>query len=141
MNILILETGAIETLTVTDPRTDVDYIADFIGNADGIGADENDIDGKFVKIENLSESYTAEGYDIDFSQYDADDYVTSQGNFEWWSVVVAAEQEVQELIQKARGMGIDSDDINDALDQPQSDLDNLIYAQIQEISELIDLAK
>ena len=138
MNILILETGAIETLNVTDPKTGVDYIADFVGNADGIGADENDVDGKFVKIENLSEDYRAGDYDIDFSQYDANDYVTSKGNFEWWSDVVSAEQEMQDLTQKARDMGIDGDDINNALAQPQSDLDNLIYAQKQEISELIE---
>lgn len=141
MNILILETGAIKTLKVIDPETGVNYISDFIGNADGIGADESVIDSKFVKISDLSEGYTAEGYEIDFSQYDADDYVTSRDNFKWWSGVVDAEQELQELIEKARGMGVTGDDINDALDQPQSDLDDLIYAQKQEVTELIEPAR
>lgn len=140
MNILILETGKIQTLRVTDPKTGVNYISDFVGNAHGIGADEKDIDGKFVKIENLSKGYTAEGYEIDFSKYDADDYATSRDNFQWWSDVVDAEQELQELMQKAHDMGISGDDINDALDQPQHDLDNLIYAQKQEITELIEKA-
>ena len=43
MNITILETGSIETLTLIDVNTGANYIHDFIGNADGFGASENDI--------------------------------------------------------------------------------------------------
>lgn len=144
MDITILETGSMELLSVVDPRTGVNYIEDFIGNAGGFGASECDMYSKFVRTDDVNVSDIATGYVTDdgttfyFDNFPGDGYVTSQANYDWWRAVVDNEQELQELIEKARGMGVTGDDINDALDQPQSDLDDLIYAQKQEVTELIE---
>ena len=68
MKIIIKETSAIQTLSIIDPKSGVDYIADFIGNTGAL------IDGQFRWDE------------------ERDAYVCDQATFEWWDAVVTANQ-------------------------------------------------
>ena len=70
MKIIIKETQAIETLSIIDPKTGVDYILDLIGNAGAL------IDGQFEWNE------------------DRDAYICDQETFDWWEEVVASNQEL-----------------------------------------------
>lgn len=74
MKIIIKETSAIETLSIIDPKSGVDYISDFIGNTGAL------IDGQFEWDE------------------DRDAYVCGQDTFDWWSVVVTVNQELNDRI-------------------------------------------
>jgi len=74
MKIIIKETYAIETLSIIDPKSGVDYISDFIGNTGAL------IDGQFEWDE------------------DRDAYVCDQETFDWWSTVVTANQALDDRI-------------------------------------------
>lgn len=125
MDITILETGAIETLTLIDVNTGVNYINDFIGNEDGFGASENDINGKIVKVENITKGYVYSNGDMQvfFDNFDNDSYVTSQKNYDWWKAVTDDEHDVQSLVFKAKQIGVSEDVIEAALDQSQNSND------------------
>lgn len=68
MKIIIKETSAIETLSIIDPKSGVDYIYDFVGNTGAL------IDGQF-----------------DWDE-DRDAYICDQATFDWWDTVVTANQ-------------------------------------------------
>lgn len=74
MKIIIKETSAVETLSIIDPKSGVDYISDFIGNTGAL------IDGQFEWDE------------------DHDAYVCDQEAFDWWSAVVTANQALDDRI-------------------------------------------
>lgn len=74
MKIIIRETSAVETLSIIDPKSGVDYIADYIGNTGAL------IDGQFEWDE------------------DHDAYVCDQEVFDWWSAVVTANQVLDDRI-------------------------------------------
>ena len=70
MELFIKETGAIETLSIIDPRTGCDYIFDFVGNT---GA-----------------------FDREFEATDENaDFVISQADYDWWAKVVADNQALE----------------------------------------------
>ena len=68
MQIIIDDTSEIETLSIIDPKTGVDYIADFIGNTGALS------DGQFCWDQ------------------DRNVYICDQDTFNWWSTVVTANQ-------------------------------------------------
>lgn len=74
MKFFIKETSTIETLSIIDPKSGVDYISDFIGNAGALS------DGQFEYDE------------------DRDAYVCSQANFDWWETVVSENQSLDNRI-------------------------------------------
>lgn len=75
MKVKIKETGEIRELSVVDPRTGVDWIQDFVGNAGAL------IDGQF----------TAQ---------DDGTYVASKGTFEWWEKAANEHQAMDERIEE-----------------------------------------
>ena len=74
MKIIIKETSAVETLSIIDPKSGVDYISDFIGNTGALN------DGQFEWDE------------------DRDAYVCDQETFDWWDTVVTANQSLDDRI-------------------------------------------
>lgn len=74
MNIIIKETSEVETLSIVDPKSGVDYISDFIGNTGALN------DGQFEWNE---ERYA---------------YVCDQETFDWWDAVVNANQSLGDRI-------------------------------------------
>lgn len=68
MKIIINETKKVEYLSLIDPKTGVDFIADFIGNTGAL------IDGQFYK------------------ECDSDFYVCDEPTFDWWCKVVSDNQ-------------------------------------------------
>lgn len=74
MKIIIKETSAVETLSIIDPKSGVDYINDFVGNTGAL------IDGQFKWDE------------------DRDAYVCDQETFVWWDTVVTANQSLNDRI-------------------------------------------
>lgn len=74
MKIIIKETSSVETLSIINPKSGVDYISDFIGNTGAL------FDGQFEWDE------------------DRDAYVCDQGTFDWWDTVVMANQELEDRI-------------------------------------------
>lgn len=76
MKIIIKETSALETLSIIDPKSGVNYISDFIGNTGAL------IDGQFEWDE------------------DRDAYLCSQETFDWWDAVVTSNQSLNNRIQK-----------------------------------------
>jgi len=74
MKIIIKETSVVETLSIIDPKSGVDYISDFIGNTGAL------IDGQFEWDE------------------DRDAYVCDQETFDWWDTVVTANQSLDDRI-------------------------------------------
>ena len=71
MKLFIKETGAIETLAIIDPKTNCDYIFDFVGNT---GA-----------------------FDREFEETDEEnaDFAISQADYDWWAKVVAENQALE----------------------------------------------
>ena len=69
MKLYIKETGAIETLSIIDPKTGCDYIADFIGNT-----------GAFER---------------EFEKTDKADYAIRRIDYAWWAKVVADNQALE----------------------------------------------
>lgn len=68
MKVFIKESATAETLSIIDPKTGVNYVADFIGNTGALA------DGQFVWDE------------------ERDTYVCDQKTFDWWSSVITAQQ-------------------------------------------------
>ncbi len=79
MDIRIRETDKLENLSIIDPKTGVDYISDFIGNAGGL------TDGQF-------ELYVYEWV------ADDDFYACDQETYEWWADVVDAHNNINSRI-------------------------------------------
>ncbi len=79
MNIFIKETEQLNTLTLIDPKSNVNYIDDFIGNYGAL------TDGQFT-------------YDNEL-----DAYICNQETFDWWEQVIHDNQNldyrIQELIE------------------------------------------
>lgn len=87
MDIIIRQTGELESLSIKHQNTGVDYINDFIGNAGGFTNHE------FVRFHELSEAEQKKYADMDDSYY-----YTSQSNFDWWQRVVNLTDEGDSLI-------------------------------------------
>ena len=82
MEIVIKETGAVETLLLIDSKTGCDWFNDLVGNHDGFNddpeygfANEKDEDG-----------------------LDTGRFVTSQENFEWWENIVSEMDDLEKRI-------------------------------------------
>lgn len=82
MEIVIKETGAVETLLLIDSKTGCDWFNDLVGNHDGFG---DDPDGKFVK-------------ETDEDGLDTGRYITSKDNFYWWEDIVCQIDDVNNRI-------------------------------------------
>jgi hypothetical protein len=82
MEIVIKETGAVETLLLIDSKTGCDWFNDLVGNHDGFG---DDPEGKFVK-------------ETDEDGLDTGRFVTSQENFDWWEDIVTKMDELERRI-------------------------------------------
>ena len=76
MNIIIKETLAVETLSIIDPKSGVDYISDFIGNQGALS------DGQFT-------------WNDEKHAFECD-----QDTFDWWDKVVAEHQALGYRIQE-----------------------------------------
>lgn len=74
LNVLIKETSEVKSLSIIDPKTNIDYISDFIGNTGALGRE-------FEKIE-----------------HDKAEYQVSEGDFEWWENVIKTTQEADDLM-------------------------------------------
>ena len=74
MKIVITETSAAETLSIIDPKSGVNYIADFIGNTGALN------DGQFTWDDKR------------------DAYACTQDTFDWWKSVVTANQALDDRI-------------------------------------------
>ena len=77
MKIVIRETGERKTLSLIDPATGVDWVQDLIGNSGAIG---------------------------DYIHYDdeADAYVMSQGDYEWWEEYIRLAQRDDDELRRLR---------------------------------------
>lgn len=74
MKIIIKEKSENKTLSIVDPRSGVDYILDFIGNAGAF------VDGQFKQDD------------------ERDAYICDQATFDWWDAVVTANQALNDRI-------------------------------------------
>lgn len=74
MKIIIKETSEVKTLSIVDPKSGIDYVADFIGNTGAL------IDGQFVWDE------------------DHDAYMCDRETFDWWDAVVTDNQLLEDRI-------------------------------------------
>lgn len=70
MQVIIKETNQVETLSLIDNKTGVNYVADYIGNT---GA----FDREFERV--------------------GDDWYISQDDFDWWDAVIAKQQQSEDL--------------------------------------------
>jgi len=81
MYIKIIETGKIEELEIIDPRTEIEWTQDLLGNYDALG---------------------------DYDE-DADAHLMSQSDFEWWSDFITEYQKavirLNSLVQELRFEG------------------------------------
>ena len=105
----IKETGETKTLSLIDPKTGHDYIADFMGNADGLAG--------------LSE--TEDG-----------DYLINECDYSWWVNVVEATQKADNLEFEYKDAL--SDEIKEELYQANfNDFDEVASAKISIIEKAI----
>jgi hypothetical protein len=72
MQIIINETGAVESLSIIDPKSGTNYIADFVGNTGALH------DGQFA-------------WDDDAQAHRCD-----QDTYDWWATVVAENQSLDD---------------------------------------------
>lgn len=86
MEIVIKETGAVETLLLIDSKTGCDWFNDLVENHDGFG---DDPDGKFVE-------------ETDEDGFDTGRFVTSQENFDWWENIVSQMDDLERRIENLR---------------------------------------
>ena len=85
MKIIIKETSEIRDLSIIDPKTGCDFIADFIGNMGAF------TDGQF-------------DYDDNF-----DVYICDKDTFDWWDTVVTENQNLEDRIYElSQKHGLDS---------------------------------
>jgi hypothetical protein len=75
MKIIIKETSAVETLSIIDPKSGVNYISDFIGNTGALN----------------------DGHQFEWDE-DREAYVCDQETFDWWDTVVTANQSLDDRI-------------------------------------------
>lgn len=87
MDVIIKQTGELESLSIKCQGSGVDYISDFIGNAGGFR------NGDFVRFSELSEDEQQKYADMDEHCYYA-----SQSNFDWWQRIVNLTDEADSLI-------------------------------------------
>lgn len=91
IKVIINETGLEETLSIVDPKSNVDFVKDFIGNHGAFS------DGQFTFDEEV------------------DAYRCEQDTYDWWAKVVSDHQALEERIadlKEAHG----SDRVLDVLD-------------------------
>lgn len=86
MQVKIIETGAVESLSAIDASTGCDYTQDLIGNT---GALSN---GQFEQIE------------------DTGIYLCSQAEYEWWAAVIADYNAASVAVEEAKNIGIWTDE-------------------------------
>ena len=82
MEIVIKETGAVETLLLIDSKTGCDWFNDLVGNHDGFN---DDPEYGFAK-------------EKDEDGFDTGRFVTSQENFKWWENIVSEMDELEKRI-------------------------------------------
>lgn len=104
----IKETGETKTLSLIDPKTGHDYIADFMGNADGLVG--------LARAE--------------------DDYIINQCDYDWWLDVVEATQKADNLEFEYKDSL--SDDVKEELYQANfNEFDEVASAKIAIIEKAI----
>ena len=82
MEIVIKETGEVETLLLIDSKTGCDWFNDLVGNHDGFN---DDPEYGFAK-------------EKDEDGFDTGRFVTSQENFKWWENIVSEMDELEKRI-------------------------------------------
>lgn len=85
MELTIIETGEVKTLTLIDAKSGQSWIKDFIGNADGFGFKDgvNDNANSYIVYDKEEEAY-----------------YTSSANFDWWEKVVSDREALDERIKE-----------------------------------------
>jgi len=79
MQVQIKETNEIKELTLNDPKTNTDYVVDFIGNTGALD------DGQFFDYDDDTETYTA-----------------TRETFDWWETVVGDNQALEDRLHELR---------------------------------------
>jgi hypothetical protein len=113
MKILIKETREVKTLSLISPKTNIDYVADFIGNHGGFCIDIFDYD---------------DYHDI---------YHCDQDTFDWWEKVINNQQDLDNrilLLTDQFGYERVVEAINNAHD---SDLEHHAYYMNKALDEII----
>ena len=111
MQIIINETNANETLTMAHPGTDVDCVADFVGNSGALA------DGQFV-------------WDDDAGAYRCDRDI-----YEWWARVISEHEAMEGRIHALReehGWDAVQDAIGHAADCDLEDIPASVNAALDE---------
>lgn len=73
MRVKIKETGEIKEIGITDPKTGLNYVSDFVGNAGGFLEDFENVDGE-------------------------DYYLATAETVEWWEKVIEVHEYVKEVV-------------------------------------------
>lgn len=88
LNVVIVGTSNIQTLSLIDPNTGVDWVKDLIGNFAGFD------DGQFV----WNESQGA--------------YIATQETYDWWTKVLAAHSALTERIAEIKNLTTDTEKVD-----------------------------
>ena len=86
MEIVIKETGAVETLLLIDSKTGCDWFNDLVGNHDGYN---DDPEYGFAK-------------EKDEDGLDTGRFVTSQENCDWWENIVSNMEDLERRVENLR---------------------------------------
>lgn len=86
MEIVIKETGAVETLLLIDSKTGCDWFNDLVGNHDGYNDDPE----------------YGFAVELDEDGLETGRFVTSQENFDWWKDVVSQMDDLERRIENLR---------------------------------------
>lgn len=78
MKVRIKETGSLETLSIIDPASGCDYVADYIGNTGALS------DGQFAR------------------SGDDDVFECDQDTYDWWSAVLDRQAAVDERVESLK---------------------------------------
>lgn len=111
MQVIINETGKVGILKLVDPKTGVNYVADFIGNAGALGCEFKLIDG---------------------------DYHVDQEDFDWWERVIAKQQEADNLKSEyTEEHG--SEELYELLEQVSAcDLEDMVNQELDLLKEAVN---
>ena len=117
MDVKILGTNEVVTLSIIDPSTGVNYVADLIGNNNG-----------YADNPNTGISYNE----------DTGEYVTSRVNVEWWQDIINDLEAVNDLVaETADKLGVTPADVQAMIDYAYTvDLDMMLPSVSAAIDEL-----
>ena len=114
LNVKIKETGDTETLSLIDPKTGCNYIADFIGNTGAFYRE-------FERIEDENGTY----------------YLITQDDYDWWSNVIAM-QEKSDVLQVEFLENHSYDDLLELLSKADyNDLDTRLENEIELLTQAL----